>query len=816
MSHSLRTIGAGAAALSLGLAGTAGASTSDTTPRVVNREVVQAELHSDGGLDVARLFSQLSVVGQGTVLVADPVSGKGLRNLDGFGSPKVRDGNALYTIKVDGTTSRRTVSDFTKALPVEVSASYTLGGKPVKAKDIVGKTGDVTATYKVTNVSGTPTDITWKDGKGVSHTETVDLVTPLVGQVRTTLPGSYSDLVTPPADVAADGRGGTILTYSMVLFEPIGEATQSFTWSGHVKDGQVPPVTIELVPVSPSAKPELNTGVVGYRDGAAQAAELTAGAGLIDANLLKLQGGAGDLLAGLTKLAAGAADLRDGLTADAVPGAKKLAAGLDTAKAGITSKEDGLPALSDGANQVADGAAELSAGTDQLDAGGASLAAGVVQADDGASQLTAGLQQITGGLDQLAAVDGLPAAKAGAVALRAGVTLLLAGLGDAATSGTILNGLAQASGGVAALETAGAQLKGGVDAVNSGLATAKTALQGLQAAVGGSAAEISGALATLGCPGSLNPVCPLLDSALNSSHGLSSVTLPGLASLESGTTSAITALGQVSAGLAASNTGLAQVGGGLTLVTGGVNQIKAGLSHPTGAGGASDPGGVAQGLDALVLGLSDAVDGVTLLDAGAHQATTGAATLSGGLGQLAAGADQLSAGLGDAAAGASDLADGAGQVADGADQAATDLTDGITQLADGGHQLADGLGAAADGSSQLADGLDQAKAGDKQVVDGAGRLRSEGTSKLVKGGNDTAGENAKKYQTLVALESKVADGGLPYGAPEGATGSAAYQLTLAAANTAAHDNVTRGAAALVLLLAASAVSWLLRRRFAAR
>jgi X-X-X-Leu-X-X-Gly heptad repeat protein len=116
----------------------------------------------------------------------------------------------------------------------------------------------------------------------------------------------------------------------------------------------------------------------------------------------------------------------------------------------------------------------------------------------------------------------------------------------------------------------------------------------------------------------------------------------------------------------------------------------------------------------------------------------------------------------------------------------------------------------------LADGLGKAAAGDKQVVSGAERLRAEGTSKLVEGGNDTAGVNAKKYATLVALGEKAADGALPYGAPTGSTGSAAYQLTLAAATTASHDNATRALAALALLGAACAVSWFLGRRVSAR
>jgi putative membrane protein len=762
---------AGGSALVLGLAVPAGAGSSATPPSVVNREVVQAELHSDGTLDVARLFSQLSVVGNGTVHVADPVSGKGLRNLDGFGAPTVKDGNAIYTIKVAGSTTRRTVSDFTKALPIDVEAAYTLNGKPVKAKDIVGKTGDVTATYRISNVSGTPTQISWKDGKGVSHTDTVDLVTPYVGQVRTTLPSGYTDLVSPKASMAADGRGGTILSYSMVLFEPIGEVTQTFVWTGHVKNGVVPAVSIEVVPVSPTAKPELNTGVVGYRDGAAQASELTAGAGEIDANLLKLQGGAGQLLSGLTKLAAGAAQLRDGLQDKIAPGASSLASGAKDAKAGTTKLSTGLGDLSAGADELSDGLGDAKAGS-------SALSSGLTAADDGASALADGIAEI------LAGVHGLPAA------LQADPDYQ------------------QLVGALASVQSAiTTKLVPGIDALRTGVGTAKAGLQQIKDGVATGGTQISALLTTLGQT-IATEVGPLDATVAGNLAG--QVSTLGTA-LTTQSTALVQGLDAVMAGLGATTDMSA-----LT-VQGGLNLVKLGLDNP--ACSLADPANVAnpcgikqiQGLVSAGIGLLVQTISDELTDV-LSQASDGADSLAEGMDQLAAGGAALDSGVGLLADGGTLLADGAAEAADGAGQ----LDDGLGEISDGASQLSGGLDEAASGSGDLADGLDQAAAGDKQVVSGAERLRAEGTSKLVEGGNDTAGENAKKYATLVALADKVADGALPYGAPSGSTGSAAYQLTLAAATTASHDNATRGIAALVLLGAACAVSWFLGRRATAR
>lgn len=61
---------------------------------------------------------------------------------------------------------------------------------------------------------------------------------------------------------------------------------------------------------------------------------------------------------------------------------------------------------------------------------------------------------------------------------------------------------------------------------------------------------------------------------------------------------------------------------------------------------------------------------------------------------------------------------------------------------------------------------------------------------------------------LEAMAERTEDGGLPFGAPEGATGSAAYSFELAAATNEGGRNVTRG-----LLAIAALVSTVVRARF---
>ena len=105
--------------------------------------------------------------GNGTVDLSNPVETKGLRNLDGFGGFDVKDGDIVGTYDVDGEQRLRTVSDYAKALPLEVEVTYTprrQGGaarrrrrqdRPARGRS-----------YTVHNVTGKPQEVTFDDGTG--------------------------------------------------------------------------------------------------------------------------------------------------------------------------------------------------------------------------------------------------------------------------------------------------------------------------------------------------------------------------------------------------------------------------------------------------------------------------------------------------------------------------------------------------------------------------------------------------------------------------------------------------------------------------
>jgi putative membrane protein len=801
----------------LAFAGPVTAAFSDASgkPVVQSSETVKASLDASGKPEVARLFSQIEASGKGHVSLSDPTATKGLRNLDGWGAPSTSNGNANYRFTVDGEKSFRTVATYDKTkLPVSINATYQLDGKAIKARDLSGKSGKLEVTYKVVNMTGEPTDISYPDGKGNTVTETVSIVTPYVGQLNLDLPKSFDEINSTQnrADQAGDGHGGRLLTWTMVLFEPIGAITQTFGYTAQVDNVVLPSASVQIVPVSPQNHPELKFGQDGFASGAASGRKLADGAVQIDGNLLKLRDGAATLLDGLTQLNSGASDLSAGL-ADGVPAAI-----------------DGSQRLSAGAKDAADGAGRLNAGAGQLAAGANKLALGFNNPNsdndliDGSQALAGALGLISGGLGQLdSATTGLPAAKAGAVALQAGVDQLVAGLGSAATPGTVLNGLAQLSGGTTQLQAGVTQLQAGADALAdpaTGLPAAKGGVDQVKAgldsalAAAGSIDQLAGgvqiARATAGCAGDVTCVAALTAvlGGIEGAGGLREKTATasgGLGQVSGGLGTAIAGVGTgatpgaatLRGGLAQVAGGLGQAAGGLAQVTGGVNQVKTGLK----SGNAASPG-IAEGLAQLVSGLTSAVGGIDQLAPGAALANAGAGDLADGIATAGAGTNRLSGG-------ANKLSDGADQLADGLQG---ELAPGAALLA---LRLRD-LNAAKDGASKIADGLGSAKAGDKQIVTGASQLSSQGTSLLVTSGDETAKSYGKEYATMQALNQKGVDNAMPVGAPKGSTDNrGAFDITLAGVGHEGPGSAGRGIAAIVILAIAAAATTLLRGRFGA-
>ena len=605
--------------------GAIAAGTIDGDVKVSNTETVQVLMDATGKIASQRVYDQLVLTGKGNVDLANPVSTKGLRNLDGFGGYDVRDGKVRVKTDVDGTKKFRSVSDFTKKLPLDISVGYFLDGKKVNPGDVVGKSGDLEVRYRVTNNTGVDQDVPFKNGMGADMTSKESVVIPIVGSLTTTLPSNFTKVKSKEANAAGDGRGGTSLSFTMTLIPPIGKNFADFGYTAHVTDGFIPKATISALPINPLESPSFSGAAASYKGGATTGADLTAGATEIDANVLKLRDGANELVAGLLQLQAGAGQLSAGLNNDAAPGARKLADGANKLDAGAGKIAAGTGDLNAGANKLNTGAGKLSAGAGDLNAGAGKLSVGLKTAGEGApallggiDKLTAGAQLVDAGLTTLngQVVPGANQINGGATQLLGALdTQLIAGLGGA------LDFIAVATGLASQLPLSPQQ---GAVVINLGSATSLVGQvrAGLNTTVRGGLTQIR-------------------DGSALIRDGVDAQTSAGAAATD----------GTLKNGMAQLIGGLGELKvGGLALVDG-LGQLSAG-ADPLAAG----TGQLSAGADKLAAGTGDLTAGTSKLSAGAE-------TLKGGTGQLSAGASLLSDGLGAAATGSSQLADGLNQAA---------------------------------------------------------------------------------------------------------------------------------------------------------
>ncbi|MCY7395137.1 MAG: hypothetical protein LH468_03120 [Nocardioides sp.] len=789
---------------------------------IVNTETVQIYTSADGKVTSKRVYEQLSLSGKGRVELSNPVSTDGLRNLDGFGGFSVENGNQVVDTKVDGEEKLRSVSDFDGTLPLSLDVAYELDGKPVEADDVVGRSGELTATYTIENVSGVPTEVTFDDGKGGTITETVDVPVPMVGSLTTVAPSTFRSVRSEQANMAGDGKGGTKLSFTVTLIPPIGSTSATFGYTADIVDGVVPRADLTALPVNPLLSPSFKTAATSYQGGAETGVELARGAVEIDTNLLKLRDGASDLLSGLLQLSDGADQLSAGLTNDAVPGSQKLAAGAGELADGIGQLDVGAAKLSTGAGTAADGSKKLAAGAGQLSSGVGTL--------DGK------LPILTSGVGQLAA--GQAGLAAGLTKLYDGVQALSPSVRDQLKTNAeyqqLLGALQSVVAGIGTPTDSGATLLGGLNQLKAGL-------DGATARVDQAAVDLFGAI---NGPASADGTVAKLKATILSVQGV-----PDCGPQCRGT------LDQVAAGVGVAQTaslnklreGLIELSAGIvaraTGPTGGIAQLKAGLSNGNAAtcdrtktGSPLDDCGLSQAVQLVQVGVPVLVDGITsnisktllasigvpspgcvptatlrcaaaALDKGGDDLLSGVGELIGGVDQLDAGGRTLAAGAGDLSSGLDRLSDGAGQLADGTGTARA----GSVRLSDGADQLASGLGDAADGSGRLAAGLTEAAAGTPQLVDGATRLSAEGTKKLVAAGESTAQNYGEMYATLEAGAQRAQTEDMALGAPEGASGLTAYSYVIQGEDGEGNRNLVRGLMG-GLLLAAGAGVVALRRR----
>jgi hypothetical protein len=358
-----------------GLPGSASAQ-SNTANKVVDYETLTGSLNSDGSISRLRLLDDLRVTGTGDVVVVDPNSTTGLRNLMGYSGPEAAGSNQVkYTINnLDGTKQYVTVSDpVGKQPPVAMSIAYTLNGQSVASgSDLVGKTGDIGIAFTVKNTTSKTMNVTYKDTQGNTLTSPQQVPLPLVAQLQVTLPPNiFTQLNAAGADIFTDAFGNKIVNWALVLVPPVGDVTQTVTLLAHADGFALGPVQLAAAPVAPQSRNYLDFAENQFANGIEQSGSLYTGTTQIADNLDTLHTGTLKLVGGIEKLYKGAQKLATGLNSAIAP--------AGTLMAGIGKLQTGLSGFAGGLNQVKGG---VPAGAEQVKSGVAGLDAGLAQVVD--------------------------------------------------------------------------------------------------------------------------------------------------------------------------------------------------------------------------------------------------------------------------------------------------------------------------------------------------------------------------------------------------------------------------------------------------
>jgi putative membrane protein len=795
---------------------------------ITHQQSVLTQLTETGELDTSRIFTQLQVAGDGPVEVVLPdQSTRGLRNLEGIGGPATDGDAVIYDIDAtpDGVFER-TVATHIADLPVSIEVAYELDGQMLEnPRELVGRTGELTVTYKLRNETVEEQELDIFNARQESVTETVEVGVPLVGTLSLPLDSRFTDVRADDANVVGDGRGNTIVNWSLLLFEPLGSFEQELSWSAQVTDAMVPEANAQIASVDSDSFPSLPNAQSAYADTFVGLQTITDGAVRIDMTMLAILDGAGRLLDGMRQLA---------------DGSDELAAGLETAAAGSSE-------LADGTGQASAGSQELATGLGQLASGAGELAGGTGQLRDGTGALSSGLGELTAGASQLAA--GLSDAGPGAALIHEAISGIRAGTGTPDDANTIIGGLTtlrSALGGqildgmkavrVQQSNTAGCNFDDadgvaacGIEQIGEFLSTT---LSGLDAELG---PAISTALADAFLSEQLRgPAIAELAGQIGPILGLDEATATFYATLivegltDSFAESFAPLFGQLfAAGFKEEAlTPLSQVAGAVTLKgagsADGLDQLISGIE-----------GDVLEGMDALLAGLDnpgcDTDDPTNPANpCGVRQILElidpGSAELAAGLEAASDGAAALAAGAADAAAGSREINDGMARVDDGtkalasgaqsAAQGGSDLSDGLAQIDEGTNALADGLGDARDGSGELAGGMGDAYEGGQTLVEGMDQLQEFGTNKIMNDVSRAGREPDRLLKQARAADERAKDGdGLPYGTVEEADASAIYRFEIAGVgDEEGLSTPARVGVALLAFGAAGALGLVVRRR----
>ncbi len=497
------------------------------------------------------------------------------------------EGSDIY---YQGTTDEK--------LPVDVSISYKLDGKDIKAEDLAGKDGKLEIHIDYKNHLKEQVEI---DG------EPVEMYTPFTMVTSMMLPtDEYTNVTIDNGKIMSDadknivvGLGFPGLTENLKLKELDLDIPESVTITADVKDASVgPTVTV----ASAEIMEEVDLSDVHDFDSLKDSIhELEDASEKLEEGSKEASDGASQLADGTKMAVSGAKELADGAK-EASDGADQLFKGTKEAADGAKTLADGSKSAAKGAKELADGAKTLSAGVNELNSKSGELATGVNSLADGVNAYTSGVSSLANGIGETE--NGAKELAAGAEKLKGSV--------EAAYSGacTLADGCAALAQAINNIENTAGNLAGNLGAAESSLVNAANALAGAdtasqQFAVTGTS-EAAAAIANMvGAEVSAAEIQAMIDSYVSAvsvsrfdpsaeiSYAMSEInnaqSYINAASAAGGSDASTTLGGLVSQlntgsldlknGLAAINEGAAALSGGASQLSGGVSELSQGAAE---------------------------------------------------------------------------------------------------------------------------------------------------------------------------------------------------------------------------------------------
>lgn len=380
--------------------------------KVSKQESVYVNAGADGSISQVTVSNWLKDSGAVSGKLEDSTDLTDIKNVKG-NETFTQDGNS-----VSWDTSGQDIyyqGKSSKELPVSLKIVYTLDGKEMQAKDMIGKSGKVEIKISYINNSKTTKKINGKK---------VDIYTPFVMVTGMILDNDkFSNVNIDNGRIINEGTNSIVvgiglpgLADSLDLDKEVAEDIKSeFTVTADVKDFSMGNT---FTYGSPSLLDELNIDELDDLDDLEEKLD-----DLTDA-ATKLVDGSKTLSKGAATFADKMGDLKSSIKTYEKNGVKKITSGINTLSKNGPALKKGVKAYTDGADSLADGATAYVTGATQIADGNIALYEAVKNLP---SQLTAfgtGLKSYTAAVDKMGTKENAEKMKNGAKAVSDGVTTL--------------------------------------------------------------------------------------------------------------------------------------------------------------------------------------------------------------------------------------------------------------------------------------------------------------------------------------------------------------------------------------------------------